>query len=140
MFSTSAGAPEDQAAALSISGSFSLKPAFHPALLCGMVQAMGNGMILDSPTIFGMSGNTLLGGGEAGAEAIVGVDSLRGMIRDAVAGRTSAIVALSGFGGDGDITIGISWARCLTRRLSQLSSEWRSGREADDGFFTLFEY
>ena len=47
-----------------------------------------------------------LGGGEAGAEAIVGVDSLRGMIQEAVAGQTSAIVtALSGFGGGGDITI-----------------------------------
>ena len=40
------------------------------------------------------------------AEAIVGVDSLRSMIQDAVAGQTSAIVtALSGFGGGGDITI-----------------------------------
>ena len=64
-------------------------------------------MILDSPTIFGMSGNTLLGAGEAGAEAIVGVDSLRGMIQEAVAGQTSAIVtALAGAGnGGGDITI-----------------------------------
>lgn len=91
----------------SISGSFSLNPPSIPHFSVEWYKkAMGNGMILDSPTIFGMSGNTLLGGGEAGAEAIVGVDSLRGMIQDAVAGQTSAIVtALSGFGGGGDITI-----------------------------------
>lgn len=91
----------------SISGSFSLNPPSIPHFSVEWYKkAMGNGMILDSPTIFGMSGNTLLGGGEAGAEAIVGVDSLRGMIQDAVAGQTSAIVtALSGIGGGGDITI-----------------------------------
>ena len=91
----------------SISGSFSLNPPSIPHFSVEWYKkAMGNGMILDSPTIFGMSGNTLLGGGEAGAEAIVGVDSLRGMIQDAVAGQTSAIVtALSGVGGGGDITI-----------------------------------
>ena len=91
----------------SISGSFSLNPPSIPHFSVEWYKkAMGNGMILDSPTIFGMSGNTLLGAGEAGAEAIVGVDSLRGMIQDAVAGQTSAIVtALSGVGGGGDITI-----------------------------------
>ena len=39
-------------------------------------------MILDSPTIFGMSGNSLLAGGEAGAEAVVGVSSLQAMLTD----------------------------------------------------------
>jgi hypothetical protein len=47
---------------------------------------MNNGMILNSPTIFGMSGNRMLGGGEAGPEAVVGVSSLMDMIQSAVAG------------------------------------------------------
>ena len=37
-------------------------------------NAMGG--IMNSPTIFGMTGNTLLGGGEAGAEAILPLDEL----------------------------------------------------------------
>ena len=42
-------------------------------------------MILNSPTIFGMKGNSLLAGGEAGSETVVGTQSLMDMIRDAVA-------------------------------------------------------
>lgn len=91
----------------SITGSFSLNPPSIPHFSVEWYKkAMGNGMILDSPTIFGMSNGRLLGGGEAGPEAIVGVDSLRGMIQEAVAGQTSAIVgALASAGGGGDITI-----------------------------------
>lgn len=49
-------------------------------------KAMNNGMILDNPTIFGVSRNgNLLGGGEAGAEVVVGAKSLMGMIRQATA-------------------------------------------------------
>ena len=46
-------------------------------------------MILNSPTIFGMKGNTLLAGGEAGSETVVGTQSLMEMIRDAVASISS---------------------------------------------------
>jgi hypothetical protein len=47
-------------------------------------KAMNNGMILDRPTVFGLSRNgNLLGGGEAGAEVVVGAKSLMGMIRQA---------------------------------------------------------
>ena len=53
-------------------------------------------MILTNPTIFGAAGGRLLGGGEAGPEAVVGVDSLRNMIQSAVAGA-----------GGGDIIIPI---------------------------------
>ena len=45
---------------------------------------MNNGMILNSPTIFGRNGNTLLAGGEAGPEAVVGVSPLMEMIQSAV--------------------------------------------------------
>lgn len=80
----------------SISGSFSLNPPSIPSFSVDWYRkAMDGGMILNSPTIFGMSGGKFLGGGEAGPEAVVGVDSLRSMIQAAVAGA----------GGGGDIII-----------------------------------
>lgn len=42
------------------------------------------GGIVDAPTIFGATGNTLLGAGEAGAEAIAPIDVLLGYVREAV--------------------------------------------------------
>lgn len=70
----------------SISGSFSLNPPSIPHISVEWYKkAMNNGMILNSPTIFGASGNHLLGGGEAGPEAVVGVSSLMDMIQSAVA-------------------------------------------------------
>lgn len=49
-------------------------------------KAMKNGMILDQPTIFGTSNGKLLGAGEAGAEVIIGANSLYDMIRNASQG------------------------------------------------------
>lgn len=92
----------------SISGSFSLNPPSVPSLSVDWYKkAMDNGMILDSPTIFGAMGGKLLGGGDAGAEAVVGVDSLRGMISDAVA-------AAAGIGGDITIPVYIGQQRLDT--------------------------
>lgn len=69
----------------SISGSFSIKPPSVPHIgVSWYKKAMDKGMILDSPTIFGMKGNTLLGAGEAGPEAIIGVRSLQGLIQKAM--------------------------------------------------------
>ena len=82
----------------SISGSFSLNPPSIPKISVSWYKkAMQDGMILNSPTIFGAKGNTLLGGGDAGPEAVVGVSSLRAMINDAV--------AAAGAGSGGNITI-----------------------------------
>lgn len=50
-------------------------------------KAMESGMILDSPTIFGAMDGRFLGGGEAGRELIIGVNSLQNMIRASM-GRT----------------------------------------------------
>lgn len=51
-------------------------------------KAMQNGMILNGPTIFGMNKNgQLMGGGEAGSEAIVGTGALQRMIQQAVASK-----------------------------------------------------
>ena len=71
---------------LSISGSFSINPPSVPHFsISWYKKAMENGMILNGPTIFGQKGNTLLAGGEAGSEAVVGTQSLMEMIRNAVA-------------------------------------------------------
>lgn len=48
-------------------------------------KAMDNGMVLDSPTVFGMQNGKLLAGGEAGPEVVVGAKSLMTMIRQATA-------------------------------------------------------
>lgn len=70
---------------ISISGSFSLNPPSVPSIsVSWYAKAMKDGMILNNPTIFGAMNGKLLGGGEAGAEAVVGVNSLRGMIQQAV--------------------------------------------------------
>ena len=75
----------------SISGHFSLDPPSIPHFSVEWYKkAMNNGMILNSPTIFGASGNRLLGGGEAGPEAVVGVSSLMDMIQNAVGSTQSA--------------------------------------------------
>ena len=54
-------------------------------------KAMRNGMILNNPTIFGMNNGTLLGGGEAGSEVVVGTNSLMSMIQQAVGSATPTI-------------------------------------------------
>ena len=47
-------------------------------------KAMNDAYLLNNPTIFGMAGGKLLGGGEAGSEAVVGTAKLGEIVRDAV--------------------------------------------------------
>lgn len=69
----------------SISGEFSLMPPSVPHIdVDWYAKAMKNGMILNSPTIFGASNGHLLGAGEAGPEVVVGASSLYRMIQGAV--------------------------------------------------------
>lgn len=69
----------------SLTGEFSLSPPSVPKFgVEWYAKAMKNPMLLDSPTIFGMQGNKLLGAGEAGAEVVAGADKLMSMIRSAV--------------------------------------------------------
>ncbi len=92
-----------------ISGSFSLNPPSVPHLSVEWYKkAMENGMILNSPTIFGAAGGHLLGGGEAGPEAVVGVESLRDIIRD------SMREGMAGLGGDIVIPVSIGQQRVET--------------------------
>ena len=80
---------------LSITGGFSIAPPSVPHFsISWYKKAMRNGMILDSPTIFGMKGNTLLGAGEAGSETVVGTNSLMSMIQKAV-GQTGTIINMT---------------------------------------------
>lgn len=70
-------------------------------------KAMGAGMVLDSPTIFGYNAKTgkFLGGGEAGSEVIVGAKNLLSMIRESVKEALEDLIKnppkgpLSGYGG-----------------------------------------
>lgn len=55
-------------------------------------QAMDNPMILDAPTIFGMSNGQMLGAGEAGAEIVAGRDTLMKMINQASNNRADEIL------------------------------------------------
>ena len=71
---------------ISISGRFSIDPPSVPHFsISWYKKAMDDGMILNSPTIFGMKGNELLAGGEAGSETVVGTKRLMEMMRNAVA-------------------------------------------------------
>lgn len=93
VFNFSWSLPKIKLPHFSITGSFSLNPPSIPHFSVDWYKkAMTGGMILKDATIFGQSGNTLLGGGEAGDEAVVGVSSLRSMIQDAV---RSASLSLS---------------------------------------------
>lgn len=69
----------------SIQGIFSLNPPSVPHLAVEWYRkAMRDGMILTSPTILPAANGSLRGFGDAGPEAVVGVDSLRGMVASAV--------------------------------------------------------
>lgn len=81
----------------SLSGAFDLQAGTVPQVdVKWYARAMRNGMILDDPTIFGMDGGKLLGAGEAGPEAVVGVSSLQDMVweaaQNAVGGMVSALI------------------------------------------------
>lgn len=54
-------------------------------------KAMGKAMLLDNPTIFGMMGGNLLGGGEAGNEFVVGQSLLQKTIASAVADQPRTV-------------------------------------------------
>jgi phage-related minor tail protein len=69
----------------SISGKLSIKPPSVPHFSVSWYKkAMNEPYILQSPTIFGAAGGSLLGGGEAGEEAIVGTDRLSSLVTNAV--------------------------------------------------------
>ena len=86
-----------------INGKLSLDPPSVPKLSIDWYKkAMDNGMIMNSPTIFGMNGKgQLMAGGEAGSETIVGTKSLMGMIQNAVNNTASPSVNINVYGTNG---------------------------------------
>lgn len=91
--------PEIKLPHFSIDGELSLNPPSVPKLSIDWYRkAYDDAYILNSPTIFGMSGGKLLGGGEGnGAEAVVGTEKLMSMISDAVGSqRVNVSVYLEG--------------------------------------------
>jgi hypothetical protein len=74
-----------------LKGSFSLVPPKVPELkVVWHAKAMDKGMILNTPTMFGMTKDgTALAGGEAGSEVVVGQRSLLGIINDTVQKATT---------------------------------------------------
>lgn len=81
---------------IKITGSWSLKPPSAPNFSVDWYKkAMDEAYIMNSPTIFGAQGNTLLGGGEAGSETIVGTEKLMNMMSE-VMGDQNVTVVLQG--------------------------------------------
>lgn len=71
--------PKLKMPSITVTGKFSLNPPSVPKF-----KWNAQGGILTKPTIFGSIGDTMLGGGEAGAEAIAPIDVLQGYVRAAV--------------------------------------------------------
>lgn len=73
-----------------IDGKFSLNPPSVPNF---GVEWYAKGAVLNDPTAFGINGNNLMVGGEAGAEAIAPIDVLQGYVAEAVASQNAGLVA-----------------------------------------------
>lgn len=72
--------PKLKMPSIGIKGKFGIDPPSVPKF---SIKWNAEGGILDNPTIFGMMGNTFLGGGEAGKEAIAPIDVLQDYVRQA---------------------------------------------------------
>lgn len=82
--------PKLKVPSFSISGKFDLKSLSVPKI---GIKWNAEGGILTQPTIFGQVGDTLLGGGEAGHEAIAPITLLQDYIRAAVSAENEGIRA-----------------------------------------------
>lgn len=75
----------------SVTGKFGLNPPSIPRF---EVKWYANGGILNRPTIFGKNGDNLMGGGEAGPEAVLPINLLRQYIRDEMRQNNLALADL----------------------------------------------
>lgn len=80
--------PKLKMPSFTIKGKFSLDPPSVPKI---GIKWNAAGAVLTRPTIFGSIGNTLLGGGEAGNEAIAPIGVLQGYVRDAVRAENEGV-------------------------------------------------
>ena len=111
----------------SMSGGFSLMPPSVPHIEVDWhAKAMKDGMILNSPTIFGMKGNKLLAGGEAGSETVVGTASLMSMIsKAAAAGGPNITMNVYGAQGQDVNQLADIVTQRLTKTLQRRTDTWR---------------
>lgn len=117
------------------SGEWSLVPPKVPKF---SVDWYANGGILNSPTIFGMNGDRAMGGGEAGAEAVLPIDLLKTYIRDEMQANNAALAQLIAealseltFVIENNITLGDKklaeiLADAVIKKMSQ-SVKWKKG-------------
>lgn len=108
----------------SVSGSANpldwLKGGLPKISISWYAKAMRDGMILNSPTIFGYQNGRYLAGGEAGAEVVVGANSLYSMIHSAVGhGNVTAPINLS-VTVNGNVDDSDRFARQLGDRLANI--------------------
>lgn len=80
--------PEIKLPHFSISGGFSLRPPSVPRIA---VDWFAEGGIMTRPTIFGINGDHAMGGGEAGAEAILPIALMEDYIANAMSQFVAAI-------------------------------------------------
>ena len=84
--------PKLKMPSFSVTGKFSLNPPSVPKL---GIKWNAEGAVLKKPTIFGqLQDGTMMGGGEAGHEAIAPISVLQEYVRTAVRAETSAIGAV----------------------------------------------
>lgn len=83
--------PEIKLPHFKIDGKFSLNPPSTPKIA---VDWYAKGGILNSPTIFGMNGSSMMGGGEAGKEAVLPIDLLKSYIREENQANNFALAAM----------------------------------------------
>ena len=81
--------PKLKLPSIGIKGKFGIDPPSTPKF---SIKWNAEGGILTKPTIFGLTGNTFLGGGEAGQEAIAPIELLQEYVRNAVREQNSEIV------------------------------------------------
>lgn len=107
---------------VSISGSFSLTPPSVPHFSISWYKEGG---ILTQPTVFGAAGNTLLAGGEAGAEAVLPLATLWDKLETFI---TSVFNASSSTGGDaGETSLTAKAGELLTMDNFSLGSLANTG-------------
>lgn len=87
-------------------------------------KAMKNGMIMNTPTIFGMGADgRFMGGGEAGSETIVGTNSLMSMIQQAVGNRPVINMTVNANGMNADELSSIVVDK-ITRQITRTNQRW----------------
>lgn len=111
---------------ISVSGGFSLIPPSAPKFSVEWYRkAMDQGMILNSPTIFGYQNGRFLGAGEAGSETVVGTNSLMRMIQQASGSGVVINMTVNGAQGQNVTQLAQEVSNVLQRELKSRGTVWQ---------------